>query len=278
MGEENELGRLANEFGQDLEGTLTRWMHALDRRSWILNPLLEPDDSAGEDDEDISRLVRDRCGHILESLSVAFRRATRLEVGAPEFREAIQYLSFTAGWLAGAGLSITDAVALVHALQETMGSKEDAFFQSLLVVVVEAFSSSLDQKAQAVHRDAMEKSQLVCELHPRLPALFMVGDPDRHAVDDAVGRLMMLATMREASCVIVDVSGLIFAEDTSPGIIEILAEYGQAASVKVLLSGLVPSMHRRLSTARDDTFLINETLMESMIEATASIGVDWSTS
>jgi nucleotide-binding universal stress UspA family protein len=121
----------------------------------------------------------------------------------------------------------------------------------------------------------MEKCQLVLELHPRLPMLFMVGDPDRQAVDDAVGRVMMLAAMREAPLVVVDVSDLMYAEEVVPQAAEVLSEHSRAASVRVLLSGAAPAVREAVRERHGQALTVYDTVNEAMREATAALGVPW---
>ena len=235
----DEIGPFARSL-DDIEGVLSRWMDVLRQRSWKLRSL--------QDGDDTLELLRERCRHFSSTLGEALRTADTLATGSPVFREAVQSLAFTAGWMAGAGLPVTDAVALVHALEEVLGpAPRPRFFQSLLVVVAEAFASSLVQRERARHRDAMEKSQVVCDLHQRLPCLFLVGDPDRQALEDAAGRVMMLAAMREAGVVLVDGSALLVPESVLPVACSILAEHGEAAAVRVVMGGVPPAVAREMS-------------------------------
>jgi hypothetical protein len=172
-------------------------------------------------------------------------------------------------------MRITDAVSLVHGLREAIAEVEhQPFFESLTVIVTESFTSSLEQRAQARYRDAMEKSQLVCDLHPQLPVLFLVGDPDRHGVEDAVGRVMMLAAMHEAKAVVVDSSGLIWPETVLVEAHQILAEHGEAARVKVFLSGVTPASINELP--EHSVVSLHEHLTGAIKAAVSSCGITWS--
>ena len=273
--------------GEDLAAVQARWIEMLVQRSWKLRQAAQ---SAGRNGPTILQLLQDRCLTFLEALSAAMTDSSVLAIGAPEYREAVQHLSFAAGWMAGVGLPISDAVALAQSLQECLTSggpdagsppprrepptSTERFFQALMIVVTEAYAASLDQRALAKYRDAMEKSQLVCDLHPQLPFLFLVGDPDRHALEDAVGRVMMLAAMREASVVVVDGAGLIWPDRVLPEAVAIIEEHGRSAGVKVIFSGVPASLRRGLPVAVVIDS-IHGPLVEAVSAALAAGGLDW---
>jgi hypothetical protein len=260
------MDALAGDVSRDGGDLLPRWMDLLRSRSWKLR--------RSGDAATVAHL-RERCGHFLESLGEALKIADTLRVGGPAFREAVQSLSFTAGWMAGIGLPVTDAVALVYALEEVLDWRQPRFFHSLMVVVTEAFAASLVQRERAHHRDVMEKSQVVCDLHPRLPGLFLVGDPDRQALEDAAGRVMMLAAMRDARVVLVDGSALLAPETALPVACPMLVEHGQAASVRVVIGGVSPLLARELRSAAGGNLSFFETFAEAMAEAIAASGLAW---
>jgi hypothetical protein len=264
------MQQLSRLIKSDLDGVVSRWVDGLTRRSWTLHRRSE----AGGDLDPLD-LIRKRCRQFLVALEKALEEASALEIGAPVFRESVQILAFTAGWMAGSGMRITEAVSLVHGLKEALGGPDpDRFFESLTVIVTESFTASLEQRAQARYRDAMEKSQIVCDLHPQLPVLFLVGDPDRHGVEDAVGRVMMLAAMRQAKAVVVDSSGLIWPETVLREAHQILAEHGEAAGVKVFLSGITPSLGAELPER--SAVSLHERLTGAMKAAVSTFGLSWS--
>jgi hypothetical protein len=192
-------------------------------------------------------LLRQRCVHVLETLGEALKSAPRLEAGAPELREPVQSVAFAAGWMAGVGASIGDVVALVHGLQEVMDPELRGLGEALMVVATEAFVAARRQRAAGQYRDAMEKCQVVCPLHSRLPCLWLVGDPDRQAVDRAAGRLMMLAAMRQAPAVLVDCAGLLAAQRTLEESGALLREHVRESACHVVLSGLPRDLWPRLA-------------------------------
>ncbi len=266
----------------DLDALRRRWIGLLCQRSWRLR---SADATTTSNGPSLLERLEDRCQNLLESLDASLAGAQagaqdgvpQLATGADEYREAVQHLAFTAGWMAGEGLPISDAVVLVQTLQESLDleahdvAAQTRFFQGLMVVVTESYAASLNQRAHAHYRDAMEKSQLVCDLHPRLPFLFLVGDPDRHALEDAVGRVMMLAAMREAPAVVVDVGGLIWPDRVLPEAAGIIAEHAQAAGVVVTLAGATPATSKGIRVA---VHSVHEALIDAVQAAADAAGLD----
>ena len=251
---------------------LERWMEALRRRSWALGRAK----AAAAGGPVPMQVVRDRAQAFLDGLVEAVRAGPVLEVGSPAVREPIQILSFTAGWLAGRGLPVGDALALVHSLEEALDVPLRPFFEALALTVTEAFCAALGQREQARFRDAMEKSQLCCTLHPRLPCLFLVGDPDLQALDDALGRLLMLALMREAPAFIVEGSALFRPEPVFHSVVERLADE-KRVTAHPILAGLSPELCEKLRLGPGSSLSFHEHLPEAVAEAAAALGITWPT-
>jgi hypothetical protein len=267
--------RLAQTIEADGE-LLGRWMSELLARSWTLRGRTPAQRGRTEwDGRQPQELLRERCGVFLQTLTETLKATPRLEIGTEAFREPVQILSFTAGWMAGDGLAITDALGLVHSLQAVLAGPPLTFFQSLAVVVSEAYAAAMSQKAQARYRDAMEKSQLVCLLHPSLPCLFLVGDPDLQAVDDALGRLMMLAVMRDAPAVIVDGSGLFDPDKVLRNICAMLSQRSTELPAKVCVSGASSSLVRELSRASAPRLAVYELTQGALAAAAGHAHVAW---
>ena len=287
MDQRQNLQQLVQTIQQQQPQLVTNWMDAMARRSWNLRALLRP--SPRQPDQPSPQtsampgttgiplkpeLLEQRCLHFLNTLAEAITARGALEMGAAEFREPVQALSFTAGWMAGKGLGIADAVALVNALADTLGPEPGALYQTMMVVVTEAFMAAVEQNAHVRYRDAMERSQLVCALNLRLPCLFLVGDPDRRALDEALGRVKMLAVMREAPVVLVDGSGLIHPDRALGQAMPLLAEYFGDDGCRPVLAGVPPGLRREL-TAATPGISIHEELPGALGEAAAECGIDW---
>jgi hypothetical protein len=252
---------------------LERWMEALRRRSWALARAK----AAADGGPVPMQVVRDRAQAFLDGLAEAVRAGPALEVGSQAFREPIQILSFTAGWLAGRGLPVGDALALVHGLEEALGGVPlRPLFEALALTVTEAYCAALGQREQARFRDAMEKAQLCCTLHPRLPCLFLVGDPDLQALDDALGRVLMLAVMREAPAFIVEGSALFRPEPVFRSVVERLADEKRVTATGIL-AGLPPELIEKLRQGPGRNLSYHEQLPAAVAEAAAALGISWPT-
>jgi hypothetical protein len=270
--------RLTRKITDDPGSLVQRWLKALSQRSWALRGILQagaPEGGAGAGSVVTRALLSQRCEHFLETLAQGLRTSERPELGTPQFREAVQSLSFTAGWMAGAGVRVADTVALVHSLQEVLEGALEDMGEALVAVVSEAYMAAVEQQAQVRYRDTIEKCQLVCALSSRLPGLFLVGDPDRRALDDAIGRLMMLALMREAPVVLVDGSGLLAVEQSLPEAIRILLDYNRETDLRVVICGVPAALKRTLVEAHRQGLSMYEEFAEGLHEAAPLCGLSW---
>ena len=284
------LQQLATTLLEHQQELLERWMDRLATRSWNLRgeltaPAQESTPEPGPHPEAPAArrmsipitpdLLRQRCQHFLQTLAEAISANGALEMGAPHFREPVQVLSFTAGWMAGGGLPIADAVALVDTLSEVLGPEPALLYQGMMVVVTEAYMAAVEQQAEIRYRDAMEKSQLVCSLSTDLPALFLVGDPDRRAMDEALGRVKMLTVMRQSPVVLVDTSGLIHPDRVLPELMPMMLEYFDDGPDEVVLSGVAPGLRPALVEAERQGISIHEHMPPALAEAAGLCGLEW---
>jgi len=224
---QTELERLRQVVGDGDAEVLERWLDAAAGHCWQL----APPRLFGE--------LKDRAQPVLVALARGLASADTLEVGGPELREAFQHFSFLSGWMAGAELSISATVALCLGLRDLAGGDIGPLDEALVTTVVEAFAVGLRQSAKAHHRQVVEKSQVVVMLPGATSVLFLVADPDRHALDDAVGRLMMVSFTRDAANVVLDGSALLDQRAVLPTAWELLCEHREAlAGRHVLLTGV----------------------------------------
>ena len=235
-------------------------MAALDARSWRVRqasgPAALPNPAGATALEqrpaEVLALLEQRCDHLLRTLERGLAQLERVSPGSAEMREPIQLLSFTAGWMAGVGFDVSDALALIQGLRAALGERLDTrLMEALEVVACEAHQAAVGQIWQALYRDAMSKAQVVCSLGPELPCLFLVGEPDRQALDDAVGRLMTLAVMQGASRILVDCATLASPERIMPDVVEILLGYLEEVAVEAVISAVPEELEepRRLLRA-----------------------------
>ncbi|MBW2732538.1 MAG: hypothetical protein JRH20_09100 [Deltaproteobacteria bacterium] len=229
------LALLRRRFAETGETLVPRWLEALSLRSWPLRG-----------DERLRAQLEGRAKGVFLALQRSLDNAEVLALGSPSFKEPIALLSFLGGWMAGVGMSAGAAVALCHALQDVIGSGAGRFFESLVVVMAEAHAAGISQSAQARHRQVIEKSQVVAMLSDELAVLFLVGDPDREALDDAIGRLMMLAFQRQARSIILDASGLSERQVLSTAV-GFLGEHREVlGECRLLLSAVSPAEAQQL--------------------------------
>jgi len=247
MADERDPGQLGRLIEQDQSMILENWMAAFCHRSWRARGASggstrpsNPGSTALEQKPDrVMALLRERCDHLLSALGSGLAQLERPSPGAPELREPIQLLSFTAGWMAGVGFHAGDALALVQALGSALGPRLDqGLFEALEVTASESHQAAMGQAAEARYRDAMGKAQVVCSLGDARPCLFLVGEPDRPALDDAIGRLMTLAIMRGAKKVLVDCATLASPEQILPDLVEILLGYLEEIRMEAVVSTL----------------------------------------
>ena len=285
----HDLRHLAQTISQHRAQLLSSWMEELGRRSWFMRAAA--DRAQGRDQQQAQgqqpgtgrgsgiplspRLLRQRCDHFLATLSDAMALHPRLELGAPAYREPVQTLSFTAGWMAGGGLGIGEAVELIHALKQVLGPDLEQLYQAMTVVVTEAFMAAVEQQAGVRYRDAMEKSQLVCSLSSRLSALFLVGDPDRRALDEALGRAKMLAVMRRSPAILVDGSALLHPEQALPEALQMLLEYFPDEQPERIITGVPPVLRATLEPLERQGLAVHETLPQALSAAAAACGLQW---
>jgi hypothetical protein len=259
----------ADPFSVGDERFLTDWMKELRCRSWSLRR--PPTSASGLS----LTLLRERCRLFLGALIEALRLAPAQEIGAPEFREPVQILSVLASWIACSGGTFTDAVAVIHGLRAVWATLTEEMFQSLVVVMGEAFCATVEQQAQSHFRDAMSRSQVVCAPHPRLPCLFLVGDPDRQVLDDALERLLTLGCMRDAATLLIDVSGLLSPERTVAQLCEQLEAAHLKLPCRLILAGLSPKLMDELTRRRLEQVTCHEDLSTALAEAAGWANLPW---
>lgn len=256
----HELKDLRSAVARDPVALVDAWVDAVVRRCWQLQSA--PARVAQ---------VRERCAAIIDSLGLVLEGQPSLELGAPEWREPLHLLSFTAGWMAGAELPISAVVALCQGLRDAVGGQNanTTLYDGLLLATSEAYVAGVRQQNVAQHRSVIARSQVVCLLAEQLPTLFLIGDPDRQAIDDAVARLMTLAVMRQARAVIVDASGLVAPEATLPEALRILADHRKTPPPRVLIATVAEGLAGRLVAMEGPAGLAAFSRLEDAMAAAA---------
>ncbi len=264
------LLKLAHELDRRHPEILAEWMAQILERSWNLGHaarLARGEEAPVEADgagqilrqrpAEVLALLEERCGQFLRALARGVGTVDHLAVGSPELREPIQILSFASGWMAGVGLGVSDVLVLVHGLEAVIDELPPTFFQSIQLAVCEAHRAAVAQEHQALYRDAMERAQVVCDLGGDTPCLFLVGDPDRQALDSAISRVMTLAVMRGASRLLVDCATLARPERTMPEAMAILLDYAKELPLALAVSGLDEEISSPLALLKESGVTIH---------------------
>ncbi|MBK8481537.1 MAG: hypothetical protein IPL40_10225 [Proteobacteria bacterium] len=181
-------------LGGDRSALAERWIDQAARCCWALR--LAPAQRSQ---------LQARCVTVLEALAEGLAQSSTLATGTPSWRESIQRLAFLAGWIAGQQWPLGAVLALAHALRDVLALPAP-LADDFALVLAEAHASGLRDQALARRRALLTRSQLVCLLRPSLAALWLVGDPDAAALDDALGRWLMLAVIHDARYLLVDVA------------------------------------------------------------------------
>lgn len=212
-------------LGRSNEELLSEWFAHAQRRCWQLNhKTITP--------------FYERANLALQALKNACNCATSLHLGDAIFRETVQLFSFIGGW-APNHIPIGGVVALALGLEDTLGPRSKPLCDALTFIMSEAYAIGLKEKCDAEHRQVIEKSQWVTALSDGVVCLALVGDPDRQALDDAIGRLMMLAVMRDAKAIVVDGSALVTVDSSLPLVLSFIFDHREALSTrKVMICGL----------------------------------------
>ncbi len=252
---------------KDPETHLQLWLRAVEKRAWTLHL-----DSATSK-VSLAEL-RPSCAKFLVTFSKAILAAPALELGALEFREPIQTLTFMAGWMAGKGATLTDVLGLVHGLNDIMSGPLH-LFQAIEVAVGEAFTVAIRQKEYDHYTEVTAKSQLVFALHSQLPCAFLVGEPDRWALEDVIGRLLMLALMHGTPVIVVDVSGVVSPEMIIERLLTLLSRENREVTAHAILSGLPPRLIPQVASALPEGVSLQDDLDQALEEAGRTLGIEW---
>jgi hypothetical protein len=149
-----------------------------------------------------------------------------LAPGAPALRELEKNTAFAGATMAAAGLSGFDVAAFLLALRDALrervagdyGALLQRLFEWLSALVLDAFATARVMTANERMRAELERGTPVVLVAARVPAVLLVGAPDRHTLDVIFDRAVVLVVTQSAPAIIVDATGL--ADPQAPGVLD----------------------------------------------------------
>ena len=180
----------------------------------------------------VARLVTD-------DLALGLSENTR--PGDPRLREVEKRIAFAAGAL-GVRSGAFDVAAFVDALRDELVAvaptvEHDglrALGDWFVALALESYSRSREDAMRAHHRDALERTPIIL-LSEELPALLLVGEPDRVVLTGAFGRLLLAIVRVGAKAILLDAQAV--NDQASPTLLEPL---GVLASHKKVAGRVTP--------------------------------------
>jgi hypothetical protein len=174
--------------------------------------------------------------------------AGALVPGAAALRELEKNTGFAGATLAAAGLSGFDVAAFLLALREALcervaadhGALLQRLFEWLSALALDAFATARVMTANERMRAELERGTPVVLVAPRVPAVLLVGAPDRHTLDVIFDRAVVLVVTQGAPAIIVDATGL--GDALAPGVLDGLSRFAGhehiAGRAEILAVGL----------------------------------------
>jgi hypothetical protein len=188
----------------------------------------------------VAEMLAPLLGAMLDGLALALgagpgapAAGDALVPGAPALRELEKNTGFAGATLAAAGLSGFDVAAFMLALRDALCGRVDAahapllqrLFEWLSALALDAFATARVMTARERMRVELEHGTPVVLIAPRVPSVFLVGAPDRNALDVIFDRAVVLVVTQDAPTLIIDATGL--ASASAP---EVMDGLGRLAS------------------------------------------------
>jgi hypothetical protein len=199
--------------------------------------------------------------------------------GAAHLREAEKRIAFAGGWLATSGATAFDVAALVGALRDVLVAEAPEetprlreLFDWFAALALEGFATSREDASRLRYQDSLEKGSPLVQVTPDLPALFLVGDPEKRVLETLLGRMVMMIVRAGAKAILLDVSGLGALADA----MEPLAMFGahkKLAGVTVIVVGSKPDDEPAL---RDALAGAKEVVVEERFDTALAHGLELS--
>lgn len=241
-------GHVARCLREDASEVLNAWMDTL-RTDPVCQPVALVDELAV------------RSVPVLEELAHGFD-GPALDLSQQAFRGAVREFSFVGGWLAGREATASLAVKWVAALGTVLRARLpfDAaavegwrrLEQELVALTMETFCRSLRSEARQRRQELLERATPVLRLPGDVPALLVLGAPDRDVLAGLCGRLLLEVARLGASQLILDFAGCTDLPVASLSVLVELLDHRKLAAREVILSGAEPALERHLRSAVAD--------------------------
>ncbi|MBI4509450.1 MAG: hypothetical protein HY698_07420 [Deltaproteobacteria bacterium] len=169
--------------------------------------------------------------------------------GSACLRDAEKQLAFVGGVLSAAGATSFDVMAFVLGLREALrvevsqvAEREalSSLFDWLAAVTLEGACASRDDSVRLRHQSSLERGTPVVQLTEEIPAVMLVGEPERSVLESIFSRLLFAAVRVGARVVVIDGSGLACqADERVLDVLGLFARHGSVAGkVSLVMSGI----------------------------------------
>ncbi len=230
---------------EDRGAFVERWLERFLRSGLRLPGAVDQDSVAG-----VARLVAD-------DLAIALSDGS-LRPGDPVLREAEKRIAFAAGAL-GVTSSAFDIAAFVAALRDELLDAAPVAAHAGLralgdwfsALALESYSRSREDALRSHHHDALERVPILL-LAQELPALFLVGEPDRSVLTGSFGRLLLAIVRVDARAILIDAQAV--GAQTHPALLEPLAVLAQHKKVAGRVTPVVIGLSSASESAWRDVF------------------------
>jgi len=249
---------LAQALSERPEDVLAKWLHFYrSSRLRLPGPMA---------DDELSRWFAPLMESLTDALAPTPRADGRTGVPAPglipgadDLRELEKSAAFLGARLAAEQVSGFDVAAVFTALRETVvplcdpeaRPEVDSFLEWLTVLAVNSMSTAREQALRERQREELEAGTPIVLVSPDVIAVFLIGSPDKLALETILGKTMLRVARVGARAVILDLAGL--ANKGERPLVEAVAKFLEhrkiAGHIPVILAGIDAEDRPRWSDA-----------------------------
>jgi hypothetical protein len=191
---------------------------------------------------------------LLESLAEACA-AGPADLAADHFRAAVRDFSFVGGRLESMRASPSLLVRLMAALSDCLDPELHSgdlrrtwrpLEVGLSAIMLETYCLGVRARERAVLAEVLEKHTPIIRLPGDVPALIVVGSPNRQALSILLGRLLLEVARMGADILLVDFTNAQPLQRSVLGVIEELLDHRKLQQRQVLVTALASSELREL--------------------------------